>query len=68
MWRASILSAFFAFILEMPIDKALADWAKATNANGSSLLLVVINAISFLAIFSVLFTVFNKVFGRRSNN
>jgi hypothetical protein len=62
MWRA-LLSALISFLLDIPIDKALTDWAKATNANWGSLLVTIINTISFLGIFGVLFALFSKIFG-----
>lgn len=61
-WLAAILSAVFSFILEIPIDKAITDWAKA-SVNGSPLFIAVINIISFVAIFSGFFAVFSKIFG-----
>jgi len=66
MWWRAILSAFFAFILETQLDKVITNLVE-TLFGGSPLFIVIANTLSFLAIFSLLFAVFNKVFGSHGN-
>lgn len=66
-WLSAILSAVISFILETQIDDAIADLVD-TLFNGNTLVFVVVNTLSFLAIFSLLFAVFNKAFGSHRRN
>jgi len=66
LWLAAVLSIVISFVFETRIEGVIMDLANKFF-DGSTLFIVIANALSFLGIFSVLFAVFTKVFGSRGS-